>query len=162
MRCALLPGSYDPITIGHLDVIRRAAALFDKVTVLIAHNPSKNPLLCPEKRRSLAEDAVKDLPNAAVECFDGMLIDYIAAHDKPVLVKGIRNEKDFSYENEMAQYNRELCIRKYGFEAETLFLPSLPNYCAVSSTLVRTLIASGGKYDDLVPNAALLSEFLKF
>lgn len=161
MRCALLPGSYDPITIGHLDVICRAAALFDKVTVLIAHNSAKNTLLCSKKRLLLAEDAIKAIPNAAAESFDGMLIDYIAAHDKPVLVKGVRNEKDFSYENEMAQYNRELCRRKYGFEAETLLLPSLSCHCAVSSTLVRTLIASGGKYDDLVPNAALLREFLK-
>ena len=90
-----------------------------------------------------------------------MLIDYIASHDRPILIKGVRNEKDFAYETEMAQYNRELCRRKYGFEAETLLLPCAPCYSALSSTLVRTLAATGGNFDDLVPNAQLLKKFLQ-
>ena len=161
MRSALVPGSYDPITLGHLDVIRRAAQMFDRVTVLVAHNNAKNYLLCSQKRLALAEDAIKDIPGVLAEGYDGMLIDYIASHDRPILIKGVRNEKDFAYETEMAQYNRELCRRKYGFEAETLLLPCAPCYSALSSTLVRTLATTGGNFDDLVPNAQLLKKFLQ-
>ena len=161
MRCALLPGSYDPITIGHLDIVRRAAGIFDHVTVLVAHNSAQNYLLCSQKRLALVEDAIKDIPGVTADLYDGMLIDYMAEHGRPTLVKGVRNEKDFTYEIEMAQYNRELCRRKYGFEAETLFLPASPCYSAVSSTLIRTLAACGGDFDDLVPNGKLLRDFLK-
>ena len=106
------------------------------------------------------EDAVKDLSNVSAESYDGMLFDYLGAHPDAVLVKGIRSEKDYLYEQEMAQANHELCRRKYGFEAETLFLPCSPCYANVSSTLVRILAANGGDYSDLVPNPVLLRDYL--
>lgn len=161
MRTALLPGSYDPITKGHLDIIRRAAALYDKVTVLVAKNENKNYMLCTKSRVALAEDAVKDIPGVTVDEFDGMLVDYIVSHGKPVIVKGLRNSADFTYEQNMAFYNYELSSRKYGFAAETVFLNSRPEFAEISSSLVRTLIGFGADYSDLVPNAELLKELLK-
>lgn len=95
MRSALVPGSYDPITVGHLDVIRRAAQMFDRVTVLVAHNNAKNYLLCSQKRLALAEDAIKDIPGVLAEGYDGMLIDYIASHDRPDSYKRCAKRKRF-------------------------------------------------------------------
>ena len=160
MSCALLPGSYDPITNGHVDVIRRAALLFDKVIVLVSHNSAKHYTFCAKSRLALAADAIRAIPNASADAYDGMLVDYIASHGHPVIVKGIRNEKDFLYEQEMAIYNRQLSERKYGFAAETLLLPADTAYAGVSSTLIRTLMNCGGAYDDLVPNAELMRSIL--
>lgn len=160
MSNALLPGSYDPITLGHVNVIRRAAALFDSVTVLLANNVSKHYTLCAEHRFALIEDAIRNIPNAHADAYDGMLADYIASHGHPVLVKGIRSEKDLAYEQEMALYNREITLRKYGFAAETFFLPADTRYAGVSSTLVRTLASCAAEYADLVPNPELLKAFL--
>lgn len=155
MKTALLPGSYDPFTCGHLDVVRRTASLFDSVTVLVAHNTAKKYMLTAEQRLTLVRDAVSAFPNVSAEAFDGMLIDYAASHGNPVLVKGIRNQKDFDYECEMAAYNRHLSLRKYGTPTETLFLPCCAEYSEVSSSLVRTLLSCGAPYDDLLPNPKL-------
>lgn len=160
MSKALLPGSYDPITVGHLDIIRRASEMYDEVTVLIAKNSSKNYMLCTKKRVQLAEDAVKSLPNVKVDSFDGMLVNYVAKNGRPVIVKGLRNATDFEYEQNMAFYNRELSMRKYGFPAETLFLCSAPEFSETSSSLVRTVIGYGACFDDLVPNSELLKSIL--
>lgn len=160
MKCALLPGSYDPFTIGHLDIVRRAASLFDSVTVLVAHNAAKKYLLSPEKRLALVQDAVGSLSGVHAEMYDGMLVDYAHAHGNPVFVKGIRDEKDFRYEQEMAAYNRQLSMRKYGLSTETLLLPCTAEYSEVSSTLVRTLLSCNAPYDDLLPNAALFRRLL--
>ena len=160
MNKALIPGSFDPITVGHLDIIRRAAEMYDEVTVLVAKNSAKNYMLCTGKRARLIEDAVKNLKNVKVDSFDGTLVDYVATNGKPVIVKGLRNSTDFEYEQNMAFYNRELSVRKYGFSAETLFLVSLPCFSEVSSSLVRTLLGCGTGVDDLVPNAKLLKNIV--
>lgn len=160
MNTAVIPGSFDPITNGHLDIIRRASAMYDEVIVLSACNSAKNYLLTDEKRLLLIKEAIKDIPNARAESFGGMLADYVAEHNFPVLVKGVRDEKDFTYEQNMAFYNSELCSRKYGKSVETVFLPSNPSLCFVSSSLVRTLFANGAEYSDLIPCPDLFNSFL--
>lgn len=161
MSAALLPGSFDPITVGHMDVIRRAASLFDSVTVIVAQNAAKKYLLSEEARLTLVKAAIADIPHAKAELFDGYLVDYAATHGFPVLVKGVRNERDFEYEREMASYNRALSLRKYGITLETLFLPASSDVSEVSSTLVRTLLSIQADYDDLVPDATLLRHHLQ-
>ena len=160
MRTAILPGSYDPITLGHLDIIRRAASLFDRAVVLVAVNDAKNYLLDTDSRLMLVRDAIRSLPNVTAERFDGYIVDYAAECESPVLVKGVRDEKDFAYEREMASYNRALSLRKFGTPLETVYLDAAETYAHVSSTLVRTLIAVGGSIDGLTPNEELLRQYL--
>ncbi len=160
MSKALIPGSFDPITVGHLDIIRRASEMYDEVIVLAAKNSAKNYMLCTSKRVQLLEDAVKDMKNVIVDSFDGMLVDYVAKNGRPIIVKGLRNASDFEYEQNMAFYNRELSLRKYGFAVETVFLVSRPQFAETSSSLVRTVIEYGADFDDLVPNAKLLKSII--
>ena len=161
MRCAILPGSYDPITNGHLEIIKRAAALYDKVIVLSAVNASKNYMLCERSRLALIEDAIKDIPNAVAESFSGLLVDYCASHGNPVIVKGLRNEKDFTYEQDMALFNKDLGLRRHNINVETVFLCSDAKFSEISSTRVRFYAQTGTEFDDLVPNPELLMSFLK-
>lgn len=161
MITAILPGSYDPITVGHLDIIKRASDMYDEVIVLIAKNSAKNYTLCSKSRLALAEDAVKDLKNVRCDVFDGFVVDYAARFDKAVFVKGLRNETDFSYEKEMAAYNAILSEKKYGKPLETVYLDARPAFAAVSSTLVRTLLSVGGSIDEYVPNASLLLSLIQ-
>ena len=116
MRTALLPGSYDPITNGHIEIIKRASELYDKVIVLSAVNASKNYMLCEKSRLALIEDAIKDIPNATSDSFSGLLVDYCASHGNPVIVKGLRNEKDFIYEQDMALFNKDLGIIRHNID----------------------------------------------
>ena len=160
MITAILPGSYDPITVGHLDIIRRAAALYDEVIVLIAKNSAKNYLLCSKSRLALAEDAVRELPNVRCDSFDGYIVDYAARFEKAVLVKGLRNAADYTYEAEMAAYNAILMEKKYGKALETVYLDAKSANAVISSTLVRNLLTIGAAVEDYVPNAALLNSFL--
>ena len=158
MATALIPGSYDPITIGHLDIITRASNKYDKVIVLIAQNSNKTYTLSPENRLTLAKDAVKHLKNVTCDMFDGYIVDYIANIDKSItIVKGLRNATDFDYEKEMAIYNKELSERKYGFSVETVFFLSNSNYSNISSSLVKTLIGSSKEYSN---NCGSKSEFI--
>ena len=161
MKTALIPGSYDPITNGHLEIIRRAAILYDKVIVLSAINPSKNYMLCEKSRLALIENAIKDIPNAIADSFSGLLVDYCASHENPVIVKGIRNEKDFIYEQDMALFNKELGKRRLNIDVETVFLCADAVFSEISSTRVRFYIQNGTDFDDLVPDSELLKELLK-
>lgn len=160
MSKALLPGSYDPITTGHLDIIRRCSKLFDEVTVLVSKNAQKNYLLCSKNRAALAEDAVKDLPNVKVDVYDGLLVDYVKTHGIDVTVKGLRNETDFNYEQNMAYTNLQLSENLHGYAFETLYMPCSKEYSDVSSSLVRMLLEQKGNIDNLVPNSTLLLSLL--
>lgn len=161
MSRALIPGSYDPITVGHLDIIKRTATLFDEVVVLISKNSSKNYMLCSEKRAMLVEDAVKKLHNVRVAIYDGLLVDFATTNNIDVTVKGIRNDKDYQYEESMAGTNMLLSRKLYGRDFETMYLPCSKEYADVSSTVVRMLISNDGDISGLVPNKELLLKTIK-
>ncbi len=161
MSRALIPGSYDPITVGHLDIIKRTASLFDEVVVLVSKNSSKNYMLCSEKRAMLVEDAVRKLHNVRVAIYDGLLVDFAKANDIDVTVKGIRNDKDYQYEESMAGTNMLLSRKLYGRDFETMYLPCSKAYADVSSTVVRMLLSNDGDVSGLVPNSELLLKTVK-
>ncbi|MCV2488932.1 pantetheine-phosphate adenylyltransferase [Geodermatophilus sp. YIM 151500] len=149
MRRAVCPGSFDPVTNGHVDVITRAAALYDELVVAVLVNPGKAGLFGVEERMELLRDAVADLPNVRVDSFSGLLVDYCRAHDVPVIVKGLRAVSDFEYELQMAQMNRELA------GIETLFVPTAPQVGHLSSSLIKQIAGFGGDVSRLVPKAVL-------
>lgn len=161
MSKALIPGSFDPITVGHLDIIKRTSLLFDEVIVLVSKNSAKNYLLCSNKRALLVEDAVKKLHNVRVAVYDGLLIDFAKANEIDVTVKGIRNDKDYQYEESMAGTNMLMSRKLYGRDFETMYLPCSKEYSDVSSTVVRMLLSSDGDISGLVPNSELLIKTIR-
>ena len=149
MRRAVCPGSFDPVTNGHVDVIARAAALYDELVVAVLVNPGKAGLFAVEERMELLRDALADVPNVTVDSFQGLLVDYCSAHDIPVIVKGLRAVGDFEYELQMAQMNRELA------GIETLFVATAPQVGHLSSSLVKQIANFGGDVSRLVPKGVL-------
>ena len=147
MRRAVCPGSFDPVTNGHVDVIGRAAALYDELVVAVLVNPGKAGLFTVDERMALLRDAVADVPNVTVDSFQGLLVDYCRSKDIPVIVKGLRAVSDFEYELQMAQMNRELA------GVETLFVPTAPQVGHLSSSLVKQIATFGGDVSGLVPKA---------
>ncbi len=147
MRRAVCPGSFDPVTNGHVDVIVRAAGLYDELVVAVLVNPGKAGLFSVDERMELLRDAVAAHPNVRVDSFEGLLVDYCRAHDVPVIVKGLRAVGDFEYELQMAQMNRELA------GIETLFVPTAPQVGHLSSSLVKQIAQFGGDVSSLVPKA---------
>lgn len=156
-RIAVVPGSFDPVTLGHLDVIERAAKTFDEVHVLVVHNPAKTALLPIAQRVSLIEQAVADArlaDNIRVTSWSmGLLVDYCTEVGASVIVKGIRSQVDVAYETPMAIVNRDLAA------VETIFMLPNPAHAHVSSSLVRQVAALGGDVAPYVPRA--VSEFLQ-
>jgi pantetheine-phosphate adenylyltransferase len=142
---ALCPGTFDPVTNGHLDVVRRAAGLLDRVVVAVVENPSKEPLFETAERVEMLREAVADISGAEVDSFAGLLVDY--ARDKGVglIVKGLRAVSDFEYEIQMAQMNRHLS------EIETCFVATSPKWSYLSSSLVKEIARYGGDVSGLVP-----------
>ena len=145
----MCPGSFDPVTNGHVDVIARAAALYDELVVAVLVNPGKAGLFSVDERMELLREAVADLPNVVVDSFSGLLVDYCRSHDIPVVVKGLRAVGDFEYELQMAQMNRELA------GVETLFVPTAPQVGHLSSSLVKQIATFGGDVSRLVPKGVL-------
>ncbi len=139
------PGSFDPITLGHVDVIERTAACFDEVIVGVAQNSAKNHLFTPQERVELAKAALAHLPGVKVEALTGLLVDFCVAHGARILVKGVRGAGDFEYETDMAQWNRSLK------DIETLLLPTAPEWSYLSSTKVREVATLGGDVREYVP-----------
>ncbi|MEH6780731.1 MAG: pantetheine-phosphate adenylyltransferase [Rhodoglobus sp.] len=156
-RIAVVPGSFDPVTLGHLDVIERAAKTFDEVHVLVVHNPGKTALLPIAQRVSLIEQAVADarlVGNIRVTSWSmGLLVDYCTEVGASVIVKGIRSQVDVAYETPMAIVNRDLAA------VETIFMLPNPAHAHVSSSLVRQVAALGGDVAPYVPRA--VSDFLQ-
>ena len=142
---AVCPGSFDPVTYGHLDVIARAATTFDRLVVACLRNRGKEPLFDVEERLQLLSDAVADLDNVEVTAFDGLLVDFCKARGIGVIVKGLRAVSDFEYELQMAQMNHRLG------NIETLFLVTSPVYSFLSSSLVKEVARFGGDVSDFVP-----------
>ncbi|RIJ56058.1 pantetheine-phosphate adenylyltransferase [Clavibacter phaseoli] len=150
-RIAVVPGSFDPVTLGHLDVIRRAARLYDELVVLVVHNPGKTPMLPLEERLALLERVIRDagLPDAVrIDSWGaGLLVDYCRQVGATVLVKGVRSQLDVTYETPMALVNRDLA------DVETVLLLPDPAHAHVSSSLVRQVEALGGDVAPYVPEA---------
>jgi pantetheine-phosphate adenylyltransferase len=143
---ALCPGTFDPVTNGHLDIIGRAARCFDAVVVGVLENPSKQPLFRLDERVGMLEEAVSDLGNVRVEAFRGLLVEYAKAQGARAIVKGLRAVSDYEYEIQMAQMNHRLG------EVETLFMPTSPRWSFLSSSLVKEVARFGGDVEGLVPD----------
>ncbi|HWS57638.1 MAG TPA: pantetheine-phosphate adenylyltransferase [Actinotalea sp.] len=146
MSIAVCPGSYDPVTLGHLDVIRRAALLFDEVVVGVATHAGKSPLLGVAERVALLESAVADLPGVRVAAVPGLLVDFCAEVGATVLIKGLRGAGDYDAELPMAWMNRHLT------GVETIFLPADRPVAHIASSLVKDVARHGGRIEDLVPD----------
>lgn len=154
MKKAVCPGSFDPITNGHLDVIERASHLFDEVVIAVLVNNSKSSLFTLEERIVLARDCVKHLPNVKVDRWSGLLVDYCRENKVDAIVKGLRAVSDFDYELQMAQMNLQLK------GVDTLLMATKPAYSFLSSSLVREIARYGGDVSSLVP-AGVLSELIR-
>ncbi|GHJ49841.1 phosphopantetheine adenylyltransferase [Catellatospora sp. TT07R-123] len=145
MRRAVCPGSFDPVTRGHLDIIDRSARLFDEVIVAVLINQSKQGLFSVEERLEILREVTKGHPNVRIESFQGLLVDYCRDEDAQVVVKGIRAVSDFDYELQMAQMNVGLS------GVETLFMPTNPLYSFIASSLVKEVAKWGGDVSPYVP-----------
>ncbi len=146
MKTVLIPGSFDPVTMGHYDVIERASKLFDRVVVCIFHNAKKQGYYPIEKRIEYLKAAVSDLANVEIDVCDGLVADYVDTHSIDAVVKGVRNTTDFEYEWSMALTNRRLSQN-----VETIFLPAKPEYLHISSSLVRELMRYQKPISDFLP-----------
>lgn len=146
MKKALYAGTFDPITYGHLDIIRRTAKLFDTLTVAVAHNPSKQPLFSLTERVELVQQATADLTNVSVIGFSGLLVDLAKNEQASCLVRGLRGADDIEYEIQLAQLNQKLAG-----ELETLFLPPAVEWRYLSSTMIREIHKHGGDVKPFVP-----------
>jgi pantetheine-phosphate adenylyltransferase len=154
MTKAVCPGTFDPITFGHIDIIQRSAALFEEVVVAVADRPSKEPLLSLEERVALARNVTADFPNVRVESMDGLLVRFARERNITVIVRGIRATSDFEYEFQMAMMNRKLEPT-----LETVFLMPTHPFVFLSASLVREISRLGGDVSTLVP--AEVASFLK-
>ncbi len=148
MATALCPGSFDPVTNGHLDIIERTARHFDDVIVAVISNPSKqNSLFTLDERQELLRDVTGHLANVRIDAFEGLLVDYAAAHGANAIVKGLRAVSDFDYELQMAQMNQRLS------GIDTFFISTSPQYSFLSSSLVREVARFGGDVSSMVPKS---------
>jgi pantetheine-phosphate adenylyltransferase len=151
---AIYPGSFDPMTKGHLDIIQRSSKLFDEVIMAVVGNPGKSPLLPMEKRMELMSAALKDLNGVTVDSFQGLTVDYARQNNVTILIRGLRAISDFEAELGMAQANKELFP-----ELETIFLMSKAEYSFISSSTVKEIARLGGDVSRFVPPA--VNEYLK-
>jgi pantetheine-phosphate adenylyltransferase len=142
---AMYPGTFDPVTRGHEDLVRRATKLFDEVVVAIATNPDKTPLFSLEERVALASDVLKDLPGVSVTGYDGLTVDFARERGLSAIIRGLRAVSDFEYEFQLATMNRHLTD-----QVETVFLTPTENYTFVSSSLVREIARLGGDISPFV------------
>lgn len=156
MKKALYSGSFDPMTNGHLDIITRASKMFDKLIVGVIHNPNKTPLFTPEERVNLIKKVIVDLPNVEVDCFTGLLADYVNENKFDAVVRGLRATTDFEYEIQMAQMNSKL----FNPGTESVFLMTSPQFSFISSSVIKEVVALNGSVEGLVP-AVVLEAIMK-
>lgn len=153
MTIAIYPGSFDPITNGHIDILKRATKLFDHVIIAVLVNSSKKTFLSFEKRVSLIKESIKDIPNVEVDKFEGLTVDYAKAKKAKALIRGLRAVSDFEYEMQMAQMNKTLYS-----ELETIFLVPSLEYNFLSSSMIREVATLKGNVSELVPE--VVNEYL--
>jgi len=146
MRTVIYPGSFDPLTNGHLDVIQRASKLFDKVIVAIAKNESKRPLFTLDERLEMVANAIKSLPNVCADAFEGLLISYVEQRQGQAIIRGLRAVSDFEFEFQLALMNRKLDER-----IETIFMMPKDTYTFLSSRIVKEIARLGGDVSAFVP-----------
>ena len=147
MKKAVYPGVFDPVTNGHLDVIKRGSIIFDTLIVSVGRNPLKETLFSVKERMEMIRDHVKELPNVTVDCFDGMLVDYLKKQQTNIILRGIRTVSDFEYEFQRALTNRALSK-----EVETVFVMTSEQYSFLNSTLIREVVSLGGSMSQFVPS----------
>ncbi len=158
MRNAIYPGSFDPVTLGHIDIIRRSASMFDSLVIGVLNNNAKTPLFSVENRVNMLKAVVSDMDNVSVEVFDGLTVDFAKQHDISVIVRGLRAVTDYEYEVQIAQSNRQVS----GETIDTIFLTTSLKYSYLSSSLVKEYAKYGVIAPDTVPEVvadALRKEF---
>jgi pantetheine-phosphate adenylyltransferase len=146
MRTAIYPGSFDPFTNGHLDIVERSSRLFDRVIVAVADNDSKHPLFTLEERKSLVEQSIRGIPNVEADAFAGLLVDYVQQNEAQVVLRGLRAISDFEFEFQMALMNRKL-----NESFETIFMMPKDTYTFLSSRIVKEIARLGGNISPFVP-----------
>ena len=149
MRVAVFPGSFDPITLGHYDIVERAAPLFDKIIIAIGQNSQKKYMFSLEERMEFIKKTFEKFPNVEVDHFEGLTIDYCHSKNVNFILRGLRNPADFEFEKAIAQTNRELTQQN---KIETIFLLTSASKTFISSSIVREIITFGGNYELLVPD----------
>ncbi len=147
MATAVFPGSFDPVTIGHMDLIKRALAIFDKLVIGVLANSVKNPFFTEEERVYMLKELTKDMPGTEVMQFNGLLVDFVKETKADAVIRGIRNSIDFEYELPLAQANYKL-----DYKADTIFLATLPEHSYISSSAVRELVRYKGDIKGFVPD----------
>ena len=147
MRLAIYPGSFDPLTNGHVDIITRGARIFDRIIVAILINAEKAPLFSMDERLKITREVFKDFPNVEVDTFDGLLVDYVERRRAQVIVRGLRAVSDFEFEFQMALMNRRL-----NGKIETVFMMPAEQYSYISSRLIKEVFSLGGRVHGLVPD----------
>lgn len=157
MAKALYSGSFDPVTFGHIDIIKRAANIFDEVVVAVLNNKAKNPLFSVEERVNMLKETTKDLENVKITSFSGLLVDFAKEEKVNVIVRGLRAVTDFEYELQMAQTNHELLP-----EVDTMFLTTSILYSYVSSTIVREVASYHGDVSHFVPECIAQKIYSKY
>lgn len=154
MTIAIYPGSFDPITNGHIDILKSGAEIFDKVIIAVSYNINKKGFLPIDIRTKLIEESVKDIPNVEVDSFQGLTVEYAKKRNASVLLRGLRTSFDFEYEMQLSQTNSALYK-----DIKTVFLITKPEYNFISSSAVREILVNKGDISAFVPNA--VSEYLK-
>ena len=147
MRRAVYPGMFDPVTNGHIDVIKRGSILFDKLIVSVGCNPSKASLFSVEERMEMIRENTKDLKNVKVDCFSGMLVDYLKEQKTNIILRGIRTISDYE-----SEYQRALTNRALNKEVETVFVTASEQYAFLNSTLIKEVVSLGGQVSQFVPS----------
>lgn len=150
MKKVVFPGSFDPITFGHLNIIERAASLFDEVVVAVSEVSSKQMLWDLQQRSAMVQAAVSHVPNVRVATFTGLLVDFLKAQNTPLLIRGVRSLMDWNYEHEMSLLNQKLWA-----DVETIYLSAHSEHTVMSSTFVRQVWSLGGDLSNLVPGSVL-------
>ena len=151
-KTAVYPGTFDPVTYGHIDLIKRAAKIFDKVIVAVARNKSKGVLFSAAERVSMLKDAVQGIANVEVDDFDGLVVDYVKKSGSRVMVRGLRMLSDFEYEFQMALTNRKLAA-----EIETIFMMPREDYSYISSKLIKEAASLGADVSNFIPRKAQIA-----
>tara|TARA_B110000093_G_scaffold74469_1_gene80969 strand:- start:418 stop:882 length:465 start_codon:yes stop_codon:yes gene_type:complete len=152
-RIAVFPGSFDPFTVGHQNIVLRAMLMFDEIIVAIGENSQKKYMLSLEKRKAIIADAFKGVEQVKVESYSGLTVDYCNAEEAKFILRGLRNSRDLDFEQPIAQLNKKL-----DDSIETVFLVNAPEFSAINSSIVREIYLNGGDVSDFLPNGIKLEE----